>query len=445
MRKIRIGSGAGYAGDRIEPAVELIRQGEIDYICFECLAERTIAIAQQAKQKNPNLGYNPLLEKRMEAILPLCHENETKVISNMGAANPIAALEKTVEVARAKNIRRVKMAAIAGDDVLEHICNGHYDILESEICFSDIKNKIVSANAYLGHEAIVEALRNDAQVILTGRVADPSLFLAPLVYEFGWRPDAWDLLGKGTAVGHLLECAGQITGGYYADPHKKDIEGLDRLGFPIAEVVEDGSFLVTKTAESGGEVTRHTCIEQILYEVHDPANYYTPDVIADYSKIDFAQTGKNRVSVSGVRGKPCTDSYKVSIGYVDSYIGQGEISYAGSNCTERAKLALEIIKKRLERLGMGSHEARYDIIGVNSIYEPQTNGGPSPHEVRCRVAVRCGNASEANVIGDEVEALYTNGPAGGGGASKNTREVIGIVSTLIPKSLVKTKIKYITT
>ena len=352
MKTIKLGAGAGYAGDRIEPAVELAEKGDIQYLVFECLAERTIALAQQAKMKDPASGYDPLLAARMKAVLGTCKAKGIKVITNMGAANPLAAAEKTREIARALGLSGLKIAAVTGDDVLEAVKAGDYRIEETGGRVNDLGNRIVSANAYLGAEPIVEALASGADVVITGRIGDPALFLGPLVHEFGWAMDDWDALGRGTAVGHLLECAGQVTGGYFADPGYKDVEGLARLGFPIGEVSEDGSVVVTKVPGSGGQVTLATCKEQLLYEVHDPARYYQPDVVADFSEITMSEAGPDRVRVEGARGAPKTGSLKVSVGYIDSYVGEGQISYAGPGALARGRLALEIVRERLALTGV---------------------------------------------------------------------------------------------
>lgn len=442
MKKVRIGSGAGYSGDRIEPAVELAAQGNIQYLCFECLAERTIAIAQQAKLKDPNAGYDALLAARMEAVLEICQKNGVKIISNMGAANPVAGARKVKEIAQKLGLTGLKIAAVSGDDVLDIISQHDYTIEETGAKLSTIKDKLVSANAYLGVEPIVEALKNGADVVITGRVADPALFIAPLIHEFGWSAEDYNLMGQATALGHLLECGGQITGGYFADPGYKDVAELARLGFPIAEVQEDGSFMITKVAEAGGMVTLATCKEQLLYEIHNPKAYITPDVVADFSEITFTQTAKDEVQVSGGKGGPKTDFLKVSIGYIDSYIGEGQISYAGPGAVNRGQLALDIVEERLKLMGVQFQELRCDLIGVNSLHSPKLSAGLEPYEVRARVTGRTQNMKEAVRIGNEVETLYTNGPAGGAGAWKVAREVVAMVSALIPRSLVKYTVQY---
>jgi len=442
MKKIRLGSGAGYSGDRIEPAVELAEKGNIQYLCFECLAERTIAIAQQAKMKDPDAGYDPLLVARMEAVLTLCHQKGIKIITNMGAANPLAGAKKIKEIAQKLNIKGLKIAAVTGDDVLVAIRSQELIIEETGADLSTIKDKLVSANAYLGAGPIVEALKGGADIVITGRVADPALFIAPLLHEFGWSPDDWNLMGQATVVGHLLECAGQITGGYFADPGFKDVPGVGHLGFPIAEVGADGSVVITKVDDAGGMVTLSTCKEQLLYEIHNPATYYTPDVIANFTGVSMTEIAKDQILVTGGTGAARTGLLKVSLGYVDSYIGEGQISYAGPGAVNRGYLALDIIKERLELTGVKTQEIRYDLMGVNSLHGEKLSNGHEPYEVRVRVAGRTETMPEAIRIGNEVETLYTNGPAGGGGAWKSAREVVAMVSVLIPASLVHPIVHY---
>jgi len=436
MRTIRIGSGAGYSGDRIEPAVELAERGGIQYLGFECLAERTIALAQQQKLRDPGAGYDPLLEQRMRAVLAICKSKGIKIITNMGAANPTAAAAKTVEIARQLGISGLKVAAVIGDDVLDACKRGNYPLLEIEGRVADLGNRMLSANAYLGAAPIVQALAAGADVVVTGRVGDPALFMAPLIHEFGWAMDDWDRLGKGAVVGHLLECAGQITGGYFADPGVKDVAGLARLGFPIGEVSEDGDLVITKVPGSGGAVTEATCKEQLLYEVHDPTQYIQPDVVADFSKVTVTEIGPDRVRIRGGSGRAKTGQLKTSIGYIDSYIGEGQMSYAGPGALERGRLALEIVRERLKLTGVQMSEARFDLIGADSLHGAALSAGGAPYEIRIRVAGRTDSLAEAVRIGNEVETLYTNGPAGGGGAAKSAREIVAVVSVLLPADLV---------
>ena len=351
MRTIRIGSGAGYSGDRIEPALELAEKGDIQYLVFECLGERTVALAQQARLKNPEAGYDPLLEERMRAVLPVCAAKGIKIVTNMGAANPLAAARKTASLARSMGLRSLNVAAITGDDVLTACQQRDLPIMEFDGGISQLGNRLISANAYLGAGPMAEALAGGADVVITGRASDPALFLAPLIHAFGWPMDDWNLLGKGIVAGHLLECAGQVTGGYFADPHFKDVENLARLGFPIGEVGEDGSLVITKVEGSGGAVTAQTCKEQLLYEVHDPVRYLQPDVTADFSHVTVEEVGKDRVRISGGRGSERPATLKVSVGYVDSFIGEGQMSYAGPGALARGRLALDIVRERLKLTG----------------------------------------------------------------------------------------------
>jgi hypothetical protein len=443
MRRIRIGAGAGYAGDRIEPAVDLAARGKLDYLVFECLAERTIAQAQQARQKEPDAGFDQLLSERFSRVLPLCVANKVKIITNMGAANPVGAAHATAAIARGLGLSGLKVAAVSGDDILEAVRTRDLPLFETQGRVADIADRMISANAYLGAEPIVEALAGGADIVITGRVSDPALFLAPLMHEFGWASDDWDRLGKGTVIGHLLECAGQITGGYFVDPGYKDVPNLARLGFPLADVSEDGSAVISKLDGTGGAVSLKTCKEQLLYEVHDPARYYQPDVVADFSSVRLDQVGPDCVAVSGGTGRERTDTLKVSIGYFDSYVGEGQFSYAGAGALARARLALQIVEERLKQTAVATTELRLEIIGVNSVHRgPLVANGPEPEEARIRVVGRTDTLKEAIRIGNEVETLWLNGPAGGGGAWKSARRVIAAVSTLFPRSGVKTRVTF---
>ena len=446
MRKIRIGSGAGFGGDRIDPAIDLIKYGDLDYIGFECLAERTIALAVQQKSNDPSTGYNEMLEERFRQILPAIAGRRVKVITNMGAANPAAAAAKVVEIARGLDITGLRVAAVTGDDVLE-ILPGMMDltVLETGRALKDEPGKIISANAYCGVEGILEALRLKADIVITGRVSDPALFLAPVIHEFGWKLDDWHLLGQGTVMGHLLECAAQVTGGYFADPGIKDVPDLWNVGFPIAEIAEDGTFTISKLPQAGGLVSTATVSEQLLYEILDPKAYLTPDVVADFSQVYLQQVQPDVVEVRGGTGFPRSGQLKVSIGLDEGFIGEGEISYGGPGAVARAQLAGEIIRKRIDWLKIPVQELRIDLLGINSLYPDELARQLSAysnniHETRLRVAVRTLDRQSAVRVGNEVEALYLNGPAGGGGARKHVKSLIGVLSVLIPNELTKTNV-----
>jgi len=425
---IRIGSGAGFAGDRLEPAVILAERAGLAYLGLECLAERTIALAQLRKLKDPNDGYDPLLARRMERLLPVAKKNGVRLLSNMGAANPVAGAAALLEIARRRKLP-LKVAAVTGDDVLK-LLEPNDRILETGGRVADYP-WLVSANAYLGAEALLPALASGADVVLTGRVADPSLFLAPAMHEFGWDPAD---IAAGTVMGHLLECGGQVTGGYYADPGVKDVPRFAELGFPYVEIEPDGRFVITKPDDTGGVVNLMSVKEQLLYEVTDPRGYATPDVLADFTTVRIRQAGTDRVAVSGATGRPRPQQLKVSIGYHAGWVGEGEISYGGPNARARAELAAETLRARL---APEFAELRVDLIGLSSLHGRPLHAVGEPYEIRVRVAGRAGIREKAERVGEEVEALWTNGPGGGGGARKYVHERIGVVSTLIERDRVR--------
>jgi hypothetical protein len=309
--------------------------------------------------------------------------------------------------------------------------------MDSAESVRSLDGRLISANAYLGADALLPALQARADVIITGRVADPALFLAPLMHHFGWPADDWQRLGQGIVAGHLLECAAQVSGGYIADPGFVDVPRLEAVGFPLAEVDADGGFVVTKLPGTGGRVDRLTCTAQLLYELEDPARYVQPDVVADFSGVRLREVGTDRVLVQGAGGAPRPDQLKVTLGYRDGFIGDGQISYAGPGARSRGELALAVLKHRLQRLGLDGQEHRADLIGVNALHGPHLGAEHDPYEVRVRLAVRAPTRALAERVGQEVEALYLNGPAGGGGVTMATREVIAVASALIPREAVR--------
>jgi hypothetical protein len=392
----------------------------------------------------------------MKAVLPACMANGTRIVTNMGAANPLQAGREVLAVAKELGFHQLKVAVVLGDDVLAVVQAAYLSepLMDSSQLVADIQQMLVSANAYLGAEALLPALQTDAQVIISGRVADPALFLAPLMHHFKWRADDWPLLGKGVMVGHLLECAAQITGGYFADPGYKDVPNLAQLGYPLAEVSAMGDVIIAKLNDAGGCVTVQTCTEQLLYEIEDPARYLQPDVVADFSQVQLVQVGADRVQALGASGTTRPETLKVTLGYRDGFVGEGQMSYAGPGAKALGQLALDLVRARLADAGYGHFEARYDLIGVNAIlgdslptkdsaHQPahERHDEPScePTEVRARIAVRVNTQAEALYVANEVEALYTNGPASGGGASKSVREVIAAASMLLPRNAIQTR------
>lgn len=433
ISKIRIGCGAGFSGDRLDPSVVLVEKGELDYLVLECLAERTIALAQKRKMADPAKGYDPLVERRIESLLPSLVKKNVCLITNMGAANPIAGANKIAEIAARLNLK-IKIAVVTGDDVLDQITLHKENIKDIDYNRPLTEYDILSANAYLGVEPLLEALHHKPTIIITGRVADPSLFLAPMMYSFDWSIDDYQILGKGTVIGHLLECAGHSTGGYFADPIKKPVYNMDILGHPIAEIYSDGHAIITKVDNTGGSINKMTIKEQLLYEVINPKAYFTPDVIADFSTVYIHDEGNNRVQIYGGSGIKKPDTLKVSIGHKAHYLGEGEITYAGSAALERARLAADIVVSRLKDK---VDKIRVDYIGYDSMHKLNTIPKPIPYEVRLRIAAECKDLSTAEIVGEEVEALYTNGPAAGGGVRKYAQQVVGIISTLLPRETIK--------
>ncbi|WP_374283087.1 acyclic terpene utilization AtuA family protein [Novosphingobium sp.] len=442
-RTIRIGAGAGFSGDRIEPALELVEYGDLDYLAFECLAERTIGLAHAARLRDGRAGFDPLLERRMRTILPVARARGVRIITNMGAANPLGAAEAIVAIAREFGLNGLKVAAVLGDDVADIVGRGDFPLLDRTGTSRDLTDVMVSANAYLGAGGIVAALAQGADVVVTGRVCDPALFVAPMIHEFGWAMDDWELLGRGTLVGHLLECAGQLTGGYFADPGRKDVRGLSRLGFPFADVGEDGLATFSKVAASGGRLDSLTCKEQVLYEVLDPSAYLQADVTADFSGVEVEELGPDLVAVRGGTGHPRPDTLKVSISYEDGWVGQGQICYAGPGAQARAELAFAIVRERLALSGAAVNDLTLDLIGINSLARTGGSTRSEPSEIMARISGRAADQATAECIGAEVEALYTNGPAGGGGASGSTRKVLAVASTLIPRDNVRCRVTMI--
>ena len=438
---VRLGCGAGTSDDRLEPALELAEKGDIDYLVFECLAERTIARENLARSRDPELGYAPSLHERMPLVLPACVERNIRIVSNMGAANPAAGARAARRHARELGLRDIACAVVVGDDVGEVVKRmPELPLMETGEPLEALLPRMVSANAYLGADTVKAALDTGADVVLTGRVADPSLFLGTLMHHFDWDYQDWPLLAAGTVAGHLLECSGSVTGGCFAWPGKKEVEGLAHLGFPFADVTADGSVHIGKPAGSGGRVDVMTCTEQLIYEMHDPANYITPDCVLDITDVMLHQAGKDRVRVEGMRAKPRTDTYKVTVGYFDGWIGEGEVSYAGPDAVARARLGGEIVRERLKMRGFCYDDFRIDLIGMSSLHgAPETR--PVPYEVRLRVAGRAQDRKAAHAVGFEVRTLHVNGPgSAGGGMDPKVRQVLAVKSVLLPRRYVNPQI-----
>ena len=294
---LRIGCGAGFAGDRLDAALALAEDGALDCLVLECLAERTIALAQLRRRKDPHSGFDLRLERRVEQLLPVLKRRGVRLVSNMGAANPVAAADAIARIARRLGLA-IKVAVVTGDDVLDAL-DLEQPVMEGGAPLSRY-GPLISANAYLGSAEVLPALATGADVVITGRVADPSLFVAPIADHYGWALDDYERLARGTCVGHLLECAGQVCGGYFADPGRKDVPNVAWLGFPFADIDADGNATIGKVTGTGGRIDLATVKEQLLYEVTDPYGYLTPDVVADFSTVTLREIGRDRVAVAGV-------------------------------------------------------------------------------------------------------------------------------------------------
>lgn len=435
-KRLRIGVGAGMADDRIGPALELLRHNNLDYLVCECLAERTIARETLTRKHNSKLGFNPMLRERMEKFLPLCREEGVKLVSNMGAANPIEAAKTSYEIGRSQGWQNLKCTAVTGDDVVERIAK-HPELLltERKVKLEEILPRMASANAYLGADVVAQALSTGAHVVLTGRVADPSLFLGVAMHHHGWDESELPLLAAGTVMGHLLECSAQVTGGYFADPGKKEVPRLAELPYPFADIYADGQLFIGKQPGSGGRLDRMTCSEQALYEIHDPRAYITPDCVLDLEGLRFNEINPDRVAVHGANAKPRTCTYKVVVGFFDGWIGSGEVAYAGVNAVARAKLAVDVIKQRFQLDGGQATEFQVDLIGLTSLHGSGPHHvGHEPYEVRLRIAAHCPNKKSADLIGEHIRQLNMQGPYGAGGpVNLGSKEVIAVDSLLIPR------------
>jgi len=442
-----VGCATGFSGDRTDgvPAVvDALIQGGGGTLIFETLAERTLALAQLARNQDPEAGYEPLLDELMRPCLPAVAAGAVKVVSNFGAANPPAAARRIAALAREAGQPVPRIAIIEGDalqapqlrDLLRERVGPEFDRLD-----------VVSANAYLGAGPIAEALQAGAQIVVAGRVADPSLTVGPALAHFGWREDDWPRLGRATMAGHLLECGTQATGGYFCVPGLKDIPQPDAPGFPLAEIDADGGFTVTKPAGTGGCVDLRTVKEQLLYEVHDPAAYLTPDVTADLSGARAEQVEPDRVAVHGITGRERPAELKVNICHRGGWLAEAEISYAGVQAQARAALAGEIVRKRLA----GALKLRIDLIGAVSIFGDDDGrllsaavAAPAvARDVRLRVAGTHAERAVAERVLREVTALYTCGPAGGGGVRTALRPRLNMISTTIAREAVQPRWRFL--
>jgi hypothetical protein len=447
---LRIGCAAGFSGDRTdaaEPVVEaLVAAGGPAFLIFETLAERTLALAQLARRGDRDAGFEPLLDELLRPVLARCLAHRIRIVSNFGAANPPGAARRIAALAEELGLPPPRIAVVEGDDLSAEARRPLLNsALEDGTDFDALVRTMVSANAYIGAEPIADALLAGADIVVTGRVADPSLAVGPALAHFGWPRDDWDRLARATMAGHLLECGAQVSGGYYADPGYKDIPDLAHVGYPIAEIDADGHCTITKPPGTGGRIDEHTVKEQLLYEVHDPAAYLTPDVVADLREARVVELGPDRVRLEGVRGHPRPATLKVNVFREQGWLAEGEISYAGARAEARARLAGELLQERLRSLG----RLRVDLIGAGSVLGDDdgrwlaARPRGEAQDVRLRVALIHADRRQAERLPREVTALYTCGPAGGGGVRTGLRQRLSTLSCYVPREHVPTRFSFL--
>jgi Acyclic terpene utilisation family protein AtuA len=420
-----VGNGAGFSGDRVDAPIpvvrSLVRRGLPAALFLEVLGERTVALAQLERRRDPELGYEPMLERLLEPVLADCFHHRIPILGNFGAANPPAAARLIARLALRLGLPELRIAVVTGDDVQGSIALDQLPVHEADGSIDTRSARLVAANAYIGAAPLVEALRAGADVVVAGRTSDPALAIAPLVHHFGWSFADWDRLAVGAACGHLLECGSQVTGGVFWDPGCKDIPDPANIGFPIAEVTAEGGLVITKPEDTGGIVDLRTVKEQLLYELHDPSHYITPDVVLDITGCTLEQVGKDRVAVRGLRGAAAPETLKVTASFEGSWLGEGEVSVAGPNALARARATADVLLERLRRRGLAVR-ARVDLIGIASVHDSDDGAlwrayeGPEPPDIRIRLAAEGEDRDAVDQAAREVLALLCCGTAGTGGA-----------------------------
>ncbi len=442
-RIVRIANGQGFWGDSVDAPARLVEEGPLDYLTLDYLAEVTMSILQKQKRRDPRAGYATDFVDLVRRVLPAMRKKKIRVIANAGGVNPPACREALVEVARSAGARGLRIATVTGDDILDRIdalmAGGvSFRNLDDGRPLSEIRERVVAANVYVSSFPAAEALRDGADIVVSGRSTDPGLVVSPLIAEFGWRAADWNLLAAGTVAGHIIECGAQCTGGNFS--RWWEVEGWDRLGYPVLEVRGDGTFVVTKHDGTGGLVTVDTVSEQLVYEMGDPREYITPDCIADFTTVRLEQEGKDRVRVSGVAGRPATDSYKVSIAYLEGYKATGQLTVSGPDALAKARVCADALWGRLRRAGVTCDQSLTEFVGVDSCHGAITPPGSVAGEVVLRVGVKDASRDKVDRFGKELAPLVTSGPPGvtgfAGGRPKAT-EVLGFWPALIPKGLVR--------
>lgn len=444
---IKIASGQGFWGDLIDAPVHQASKGSIDYLMMDYLAEVTMSILQKQKLKNPAFGYARDIPPLMERLLPLLKEKKFKIITNGGGVNPLACRDAVFEAAKKLGISGIKIGVVMGDDILDRIdelitSGVTLNNMESGRSAEIIKDKVLSANVYFGASPVVDALNEGADIVITGRVTDTGLTLAPMIYEFGWDLNDWNKMAAGTVAGHIIECGGQASGGNFLGDWE-NVPDLARIGFPIVEAHKDGSFYITKHENTGGLVSVDTVSEQLVYEIGDPEDYITPDCIADFTSIHLEQAGNNRVKVYGIKGKPATEFYKVSMSYGDGFSAFASLTYSAPDALKKAEAADKILRTRLDDLGLSFEEIRTEFLGYNSCHGPLVKRRDDLSEVVLRIGVRSKDRASVERFGKEIAPLILTGPPGvtgfAGGRPKPS-DVVAYWPALIPKTSVKPRV-----
>jgi hypothetical protein len=439
---VKIASGQGFWGDLLSAPLMQVSKGDIDYLMLDYLAEVTMSILQKQKMKNPEAGYAKDLIQTCEDVMPFIKQKGIKLITNGGGVNPEAAMEAVFGIAKKLGITGLKIGIVTGDNILMNIDgliqNGNsMNNMETGQPIIEVKHKLLSANVYFGALPIVEALKAGADIVITGRTTDTGLTLAPMIYEFGWSFTDWDKLAAGTVAGHINECGAQASGGNFLGDWES-LPDMANVGFPIIEAYEDGSFIVTKHDGTGGAVTRETVSEQLMYEIGNPAEYITPDCIADFTSINLEDLGNNRVKVYGITGQPATEYYKVSASYSDGYVAFSSLTYCAPDAYKKAQVADSILRKRLEQLGLQFDEIRTEYIGMNACHGPIAKV-IEPNEVMMRIGVRSRDYASVERFGKEIAPLILTGPpsvTGFAGGRPKPSDVVAYFPALLKKDTV---------
>ncbi len=441
-RILRIANGQGFWGDSIDAPVRLVEEGPLDYLTLDYLAEVTMSIMQKLKRRDPTKGYATDFVDVVRRILPAVRQRGIRVIANAGGVNPEACRAALVEVAREQGATGLKIGTVQGDDILDRLdeltaAGVALENLDDGRPLSEIRDQVLSANVYIGSFAIADALRQGAQIVVSGRSTDPGLVLSPLIAEFGWKPGQWDLLAAGTVAGHIVECGAQCTGGNFS--RWWEVQGWDHIGYPVLEVAPDGTFVVTKHEGSGGLVTTDTVSEQLVYEMGQPERYITPDCVVDFTSIRLEQQGRDRVRIWGVRGSDATESLKVSISYLAGYKATGQLTISGPDARAKARICADALWGRLRRAGHVFEQTSTEFLGVDSCHGKTAPDPGVVNEVVLRVGVRDPQRANVDRFARELAPLVTSGPPGvtgfAGGRPK-ANEVLGFWPALIPRQLV---------